>query len=231
MSEPLDLDALGALKKYGQHLVGCLHPSCPDCRTHTMTPSKTPGYSYCTRCGRGSIPTSDEACDCGFAEALDAGDALLAELLETREKLAKAEQKAWLMECGKYGAQDYAAKLMDAEAEVRRLRDSHPKLGARQGYILAMALMQSKAWETADEETREAAAYFTQTIELNVTPVPDDQSGGEYCNHCGNPAFVCAAPSGERQAGLYMKHPDGGWCLVSDYLALSPLPQAKENEP
>jgi ribosomal protein L37E len=60
-----------ALKTYGQHRVGCPHPSCPDCRTHTMAASKTPGYSYCTRCGRGSIPTSDEACDCGFEAALE----------------------------------------------------------------------------------------------------------------------------------------------------------------
>jgi hypothetical protein len=36
-----------------------------------MAASKTPGYSYCTRCGRGSIPTSDEACDCGFEAALE----------------------------------------------------------------------------------------------------------------------------------------------------------------
>ena len=61
-----------ALKTYGQHRVGCPHPSCPDCGTHTMAASKTPGYSYCTRCGCGSIPTRDEACDCGFEASLSA---------------------------------------------------------------------------------------------------------------------------------------------------------------
>ena len=60
-----------ALKTYGQHRRGCPHPSCGDCGTHTMAPSKTPGYSYCTRCGRGSIPTSNETCDCGFDAALE----------------------------------------------------------------------------------------------------------------------------------------------------------------
>lgn len=30
--------------------------SCPDCGTPTLAPSKTPGYDYCTRCGKGSIP-------------------------------------------------------------------------------------------------------------------------------------------------------------------------------
>jgi hypothetical protein len=63
-------EAREALKTFGQHRVGCPHPSCPDCGTHTMAASKTPGYSYCTRCGRGSIPTSNEACDCGFEVAL-----------------------------------------------------------------------------------------------------------------------------------------------------------------
>lgn len=67
-----------ALKTYGHHRVGCPHPHCPDCGTHTMAASKTPGYSYCTRCGKGSIPTTNEACDCGFEAALEvaAGAAL-----------------------------------------------------------------------------------------------------------------------------------------------------------
>jgi len=60
------------LKTFGEHRRGCPHPSCPDCGTHTMAASKTPGYSYCTRCGRGSIPTSNEACDCGFEALLAA---------------------------------------------------------------------------------------------------------------------------------------------------------------
>ena len=61
-----------ALKTYGQHRIGCPHPSCSRCGTHTMAASKTPGYSYCTRCGLGSQPTTNEACDCGFEAALAA---------------------------------------------------------------------------------------------------------------------------------------------------------------